>query len=180
MPQDRLEEFIVVHRKDFDDAIPSLKVWAEIDSHLDKVKPMRRRKAWMYTRIAAAVVFLLIAGGVIGNFITADKNQPVALSPELQEMEAFYSQQFQKKYAQLTSLYQDETIENDLSQVDVFLEELKQELATAPKGSEERIIENLIQSYQLKIQILDRVLERIQNDQTEEKIETDERKSISI
>ncbi len=180
MPQDHLEEFIIRHREDFDGAIPSLKVWAEIDNQLEKQVPFRRKKVWMYSRIAAAVVFLLIAGGVIGNFITADTNQPVALNPELQEMEAFYSQQFQKKYTQLTSLYHDESIENDLGQIDVFLEELKQELAKAPKGSEERIIENLIQSYQLKIQILDRILERIQNDQTEEKIKTDERKSISI
>ena len=178
MPRDQIEEFITQHREDFDDAIPSLKVWADIDSQLEKQKTFRRKNTWMYTRIAAAVVFLLISGGVVGSFISGASAETVALSPEIEEMEAFYSQQYQKKYAQLTSIPHDASILSDLGQVDVFLEELKQELAEAPKGSEERIIENLIKSYQLKIQILDRVLERIQNEETEEKTEKNE--SISI
>lgn len=179
MPYDQLEEFVNQHRNDFDDAIPSLKVWADIDNQLDKQqKSFKKRKLWIVSRVAAAVVFLLISGGVIGSFIGGNTNETAALSPEIQEMEAFYSQQFQKKYAQLTSMPHDASIVNDLGQVDVFLEELKEELAKAPKGSEERIIENLIESYQLKIQILDRVLERMQNDQTEEK--TQENESISI
>lgn len=180
MPQDRLENFIIQHREDFDDAIPSLKVWADIDSQLAKQKSSGRRKIWMYSRIAASVVFLLMIGGVVGSYLSTDHKEVAALNPELQEMEDFYSQQFQKKYAMLTSMPHAADIENDLGQVDVFLEELKQELAKAPKGAEERIIENLIKSYQLKIQILDLVLERMQNDQKEEKTETDERKNISI
>ena len=111
MPQDRLEDFIIQHRENFDDAIPSLKVWADIDSQLTKQKSSGRRKIWMYLRVAASVMFLLMTGGVVGNYLSTDHKEVAALNPELQEMEDFYSQQFQKKYAKLTSMPHDAAIE---------------------------------------------------------------------
>ena len=53
----------------------------------------------------------------------------------------------------------------DLEQLDLTMQELRQELLRAPKGQEEQIIENLIRSYQTKVQILERVLERVQSTQ---------------
>ncbi len=41
------------------------------------------------------------------------------------------------------------------------MEELRLELEVAPRGAEEQIVTNLIRSYQIKVKILERVLERI-------------------
>jgi hypothetical protein len=41
--------------------------------------------------------------------------------------------------------------------------ELREELLNAPEGKEEEIINNLIKTYQTKVSILERVLERVQS-----------------
>ena len=42
------------------------------------------------------------------------------------------------------------------------MEELKNELLNAPKGKEEELISNLIQGYQMKISILELVLQKLE------------------
>lgn len=177
MSQNHLEEFFKQNKEAFDSSIPSLKVWADIDNQLD-LKFKRQRPLWKYMRIAAAILVLVTVGGILTNFIQGTQQTENILSPEVAEIESFYQQQFQKKYTQFVNLPHEVDIDEDLDQIDVFMEEIKKELVNAPKGSEERIVQSLIKNYKLKIQLLDRVLGKIQHESLEEKIVKNEGVSI--
>lgn len=175
MQGDRLEQFIREHREEFDQSIPNLKIWAAIEGQLDQEQPpaaltgagsAKRIMFWKGLRVAAAVLAFMVFGGLIGSYITRAHLQmePAGLadiSPDYAELKEYYETQIQDKYQQLVSYEQAAVVEPDLDQLDDIMTELRQELVNAPKGSQEQIVENLIQSYQTKIEILTRVLERI-------------------
>ena len=164
--KDLLEQFILDNREQFDDATPGLKVWAGIDKAVNaRVQP--RLQVIRVLRAAAAVAILLTIGG-IGGYYFSRPAAPDAVAilqetdPEYFEMEQFYQDQINDKIQQLASYRRDNTVLTDLQDVDKAMEELKQELINAPKGKEQEIIANLIQSYQTKVAILEMVLERME------------------
>lgn len=171
MKHDNLEKYIIEERAAFDLENPPLKAWYGIEKQL-KADQRKGRIVKMrnYLSRAAVVLLLLVAGGVIGSLMTRQYNGGLAdtdtrmVAPELQEAEAFYQKEVQNKVQQLTAYSeQHEAVLKDLGEVDQFLRELKSELEQAPKGSEELIIQNIIRSYQAKLEILERVLYHIQN-----------------
>jgi hypothetical protein len=167
MRRDNLEHFILTNREAFDMETPSARVWAGIDRAIHP-RPARRIQIWRALRVAAAVVALLVCGASIGFFLSQSRgaNTDVlvqAIAPEFLEMEAFFKQQVEQKMRQLTNYKQKDAIISDLQQIDKTVEELKAELFKAPRGKEEDIIQNLIQNYQTKILILERILERTQS-----------------
>ncbi len=165
MKRDQLEQFISDHREAFDSELPSLKVWAEIDLRVNRRS--RRRALWHYAQIAAAIALLLTVGAIIGTRIPTT-SQPSAtailkeVAPEFLEMEQYYNQQIDTKIQQLANYEPGESVLYDLEQLDATMAELKAELAEAPKGQEAQIVANLIKTYQTKIAILERVLERLE------------------
>ena len=166
MKNDNLERFIRDHREEFDDAIPSLSVWAGIDRSLDRKQGLRYRLHLL--KVAASVTLLLVAGAMIGSYLTAWQAGLSAsakiedIAPEFVEMERYYQQQISEKVQTLAAYSEEPSVMRDLDQVDLVVEELKSELKNAPEGSEEQIIANLILSYQAKLEILERVLNRVQ------------------
>lgn len=165
MQRDYIEQFILDSRESFDDSTPGLQVWGEISQELDR-RQSRRLALWKIGRAAAAVVALLACGALIGIYLFGNQMQPTAslerIAPEYAEAEEYYQQQIDQKYRQLAAYHRDGIVEKDLAQLDEVMRELRQELLVAPKGKEEEIVEDLIQSYQAKVSILERVLERLQ------------------
>jgi hypothetical protein len=171
MQQNDLEKFILDNRDAFDDARPSLKLWAAIEKDLNEEKAPSRslRVSRPWYQVAAAVLILLTVGGAGGAYLNQQTQQPTAQSmidevaPEFEEMEQYYNQRIQENYARLTTYTQDPEIDADLQQLDNAMIELREDLANAPAGQEEMIVQQLIDSYRLKLQILERILERIEN-----------------
>ena len=60
------------------------------------------------------------------------------------------------------------------------MDELRLELEVAPRGAEEQIVTNLIRSYQIKVKILERVLERIGSDNPASQPEVKNKKSNEV
>jgi phosphoglycerate-specific signal transduction histidine kinase len=164
---DNLENFITQNRDAFDDSIPSLKVWAAIDRTANK-KHARRIRLWKQLQIAAAITVLLVSGGIVGSYLTqsGQGNSAMAIlqqaAPEYFEMEQYFKTQIDDRINQLVSYSPNDQVLQDLDQIDQAMLELKAELQDAPKGKEDEIIENLIQNYQMKVAILEKVLERMQ------------------
>ena len=107
--KDSLENFITQNRESFDREVPSLKVWAEIDKKMGtKSQETKPRSLWRHVWMAASILFLLTAGGLIGMQITkgisSDEMANKDILPkEYQEMESFYQGQVQEKVAQLAN-----------------------------------------------------------------------------
>ena len=169
MQRDFLEQFIDDNRDAFDHATPSLKVWSGVNRALDVRRPQAKRvMMWSKARIAAAVVALVAVGALFGSYLTRVNDQEAAataglVSPELMEAEQYYNGEVQKRYSQLANYQYDKSVDQDLQQIDQIMAELRADLAEVPKGMEEQIVSNLIKSYQTKIRILERVLDRTQS-----------------
>jgi predicted PurR-regulated permease PerM len=161
---DNLEKFILERRSEFDTGVPDLKVWSGVVRGLEK-RPLRRIVIMKRLRIAAAVALLLTAGGLIGAYLASHGQEVKSLadlSPEYAEMERYYNNQINQKLAQLASYRQDGYVRADLQELDTIYEELKQDLQNVPSGSEEQVIQAMINNYQTKVSILERVLEKVQ------------------
>lgn len=166
--RDNLENFINENREQFDDKVPSLKVWADIEKGLAPPKA-KRFSLFRIASVAASVIILLGVGAFFGrnysNTIAPTHEQIVNLgeiSPEYAERESKLKKEFNQKHARLVS-HKDYnlSVDDDLKDLDKTMAELRKELANVPKGSEEQIIEAIIRNYQSKIRILEIVLEKI-------------------
>lgn len=161
-----LEKYIKDHKDDFDKEVPDLKVWAEIDKNLSRKNKTKSVSFFRYNNIAAACL-LLLTGGIIGFYCSSntiqDKESITAqIDPEFREAEHFYRDQYNERVAQLASYKLEDEFSDDLRQFEEIMVDLKSELSNVPKGNRERLITTIISNYQNKIEILERVLERLQ------------------
>lgn len=169
---DRLEKFIRQNREQFDDKVPNLKVWTDIEKRLDPPQAKRISMKRILS-IAASVLILLSTGAFLGNYFTADGNNSIAEIeselkgyPEYGKKEKVFQQEIKNKKAQLASFNYDTAINDDLVDLDKTLAELKAELKDVPKGSEEQVLQAMLKNYETKVAILEIVLEKIALTQT--------------
>ncbi len=176
MERDPLEDFIRDNRDAFDTEYPGLGIWNQIERQLPaQPKGLQRRLQAPIWRVAAAVVLLLFAGGIIGRQLgmQAMEEQQAAviqqLAPDFPELERYYEQEIRQRYAQLTHYEATPNIEQDLQAIDREMDKLRKDLLAAPVEERAFIVENLINSYRLKLQILERILTRLRAAETQTK-----------
>lgn len=173
---DPLEEFIRDNRAAFDTEYPGLGLWHQIEAELPAGKASGRVRTMTVPlwRMAAAVVLLLVAGGIIGQQLngSSEEAQRMAvfqeIAPDYVELQEYYEQQIDEKYGRLANYNPDQkkVLEQDLADIDQVMLELRAELLDAPDEDRAEIVHNLIDTYQLKIEILERILTRISSDST--------------
>lgn len=171
MNRDPLEEFVHQNREDFDTEHPGLGVWSAIGKELDqqpRLRSIQSGRHFQYWRIAAAIALLLIAGGIGRELgVRAIQEQQTAMleqaAPDFDETEAFYQATIAQTKARLTGYEVDPVLESDLEQLDQAMAELREELADAPPAERRTIVENLINNYRLKLNLLERILQRLQD-----------------
>lgn len=181
---DQLEKYIRQHRAQFDEARPSAMLWDKIAAALDTPdetpaplqvvhKRNTLRLTWQqYASIAAIGLLLLAIGGALGSYWTERTmsiSAPMALSlgdinDEYAELEHHYQQQVRVHLTALEALdapHQD--LLQDIEELNAAFEELKQELGRSTTQTDEEIIHAMIENYQTRIEILERVRERLQS-----------------
>lgn len=181
--KDNLEKFILDNREGFDQDVPKSEIWERINQQVNPKPKNRRLMMWKAVGIAASMAILIGFGALIGVHYLAPQSANIAQSDstpsELVEMEEYYNTQINQKKARLASLNYDGNVSEDLQQLDEFLAELKIELEESPKGAEEQIVEAMINNYQIRIDILERILQHLEsNNQEPIKSEDDETTSI--
>lgn len=184
MKHDSLEQFIREHRTEFDAEHPPLHIWAGIERQLgtEKKPESAGHAARVFSisrfKMAAGIAALLVVGFMAGLGLAGRQQSSVMaeieqVNPDFREAEKYYNEQIDSKIAQLAS-YKTEAapVLEDLAQVDEIMQELRQELASAPAGAEEQIVSDLIVSYRTKLAILEKVLESISNKDAYQKSKT--------
>ena len=121
--------------------------------------------------MAAAASFLLV--GAVGYFLGKTDsarsvgNEQVALqkiSPEAPEAEQYYVRTISSKTAELEAHeYHNDQVDGDLAALDRAMAELKHELSNVPPGQREQVVNALIENYQIKLKILEKVLGHCEN-----------------
>lgn len=176
MNHDKLEQFILDSRADFDDLSPSPASWEKIKGN---IKPVRRIN-WTATmlRIAAAVVIFVASYIFIDyNFYSnadADLQAKATLEdaynniPVLQEANAYYSNHIRSMENELVSLAGPDSpitkdIKTEFEELDQVFTELKSDLND--DAANEEIIEAMIQNYRIKVQILEEILSQLKSEE---------------
>ena len=165
--KDGLEEFIEQQRELFDVKIPNEKIWENISK---QVNTHTLRTVWYRSnqfRSIAAGFTLLVIGGTLGFLLANKKESPLwnigmAAEPFI-DFEVVSQKSINKKLFQLRELNAEESIFSDLQQLDKSMEELKKELDRIPSGQEKIILEQLKRGYQTKIDILDKIIYRLES-----------------
>ena len=177
MKRDNLEQFIINNRAELDTAMPSLKIWAELDKKLPAQKEAQRISIRRFLSIAAAITLLIGFGIGIGFYLSPTQNEGITLkdiSPKYAETEQYYKEQVNENLAKLASYQATGTeIQKDLQELDAWMKALQKDLALVPKSKEEAVINEIIELYKTKIAILEKVLENIQSSNQKNNIQNE-------
>jgi len=171
----KLEKFIGDHRNEFDDAIPSTKVWENIEAGFTGKKKQKAILAPLYKwSIAAALlitagitVFILLNNKKTGIITTAGIHRDSAT--EVNTIATEYDAPQVNEFAKLVALKQEELkalapeqpelyqkFTTDINQLDSSYKSLKNQLGATP--NREMLIEAMIQNLQLQLNVLNQQL----------------------
>lgn len=170
-----LETFIQKNREAFDTALPSGTAWENIHASLPKQKAVLVQMDWRRSmmRIAASLA-LVVAGVGAGIWYERQDSIPSGMamsevSGEYAELEQYYQRGISAKQEKLATFTGNQPVEvgEDLEHLDKIMEELRRELADVPPGNREQVVRAMIENYRAKTAILQRVLERLEESNTE-------------
>ncbi len=158
----KLEDFIRQNRNAFEEEGPGPGVWAALEKELPvkrkgRVISMMARHWWK----AAILVALVANAGILLTFLQT-KKEAVVVIPEMQEMEQFYTTRIVQKLDELkrippAELGLDSATSKELQLRNDTYRMLEKELAANPGN--ERIRAAMIRYYQMKLELLEKILE---------------------
>lgn len=160
---DNLEQYINDHRDEFDREVPSDNVWKKIDCTLSKQPPQKSRLLNRKVLAAASVVLLVGLSFVAGIFSATKAANNV--SSEFAETESYYQRKIDSKKRAVAVHTTDSVWMDDIKQLELVMNELKQELDQNPGSSKGEILQAMIDNYNFRLEIMDRILEKT-NDKT--------------
>jgi hypothetical protein len=171
MKDDRLEKFVGQNKDAFDDLDAPPLLWPAIEKELQPAVPVRNFKVLSYAWKVAAAVLIFASAWYLNDYLDAKPervalkqqavpdNNPVLI--ELSDAEAYYTSQINSRQAELVRYTQEhpeilEELKKEFKELDQNKIELKLDLAES--NADEKVIEAIIQSYRIKLEILENVL----------------------
>ncbi len=172
-----LDEFIKKNLDHFNDEEPLQGHFERFDHKLENsvIRISDPYRIWMFTKIAAVIVlFFVISYSVLNqNGYLKNNLDRMRISnnyPELREVEKFYTYQFDDYYTQIKKLgfnndqNQKKQVLRELSDLDRQVQIMKQDLIQNP--DDERVMHAIINSYQVKLELMDMIITRTQASST--------------
>jgi hypothetical protein len=165
-----LENKITENRFLFDDMEPENGHYDRFRQKLGKIRPVRKFYIPYYLKVAVVLILVSFSSIFIYEMIISprfEKNRYSfgKLSPEYREVEDYFIHTINVKYNQLQKLdIDDKTQKNmiieELNEMDKIYQSLSKELQNDPNN--ERIINAMIQHYQLKLDILNEITNQLE------------------
>lgn len=177
--KDKLEEIIKSNRADFDTQVPRDGLWPEIEANLDQEKG-RNNFGWIWK--VAAVLFLASTVVLLFKKDLGQNQEPagngVALyegySEELVEVEHYYTKLIASKKEEIMLYGRENTqLLTDINSLDSMYIELKSNLQISQ--NDDRLISAMIRNLQLRVRILNKQIEILENIK---KVENNEKVNI--
>jgi hypothetical protein len=171
MKEDKLEQFIRDNTEEFNSLEPPVSAWETISKNLPAPKQTSVRRLWPIAWKVAAAVLIFASAWMLNDYTDQKKNSKadfssteVAASPvlsELSDAEAYYTSQISSKQAELAQYARQnpeiiEDLKQEFKEMDKSKAELKKDLAES--NADEKVIEAIILSYRVKLEILDQML----------------------
>ena len=159
---DKLKKYINAHQDEFDDQIPPQNMWNRIECRLGKVP---KKKNWTLPRklLAAASVLFLVGLGFVAGSLAVQKNNTSGISPEFAETASYYQRKIDAKKRAVAVHTTDSLWIEDIDHLELVMNELKEELKRNPQASKGEIIQAMIDNYNIRLAIMDKILEKTNN-----------------
>lgn len=163
---DKLEHFIVSHKSEFDNHEPPKDLWKKIEEDLPKQPKAKLFNIRTIMSIAAFGAVLFLAGIGVSSLMMDSRQQAMAdISPELvkefEEAEQYYERQVRVKLDGLENTEQKQDVLSDLNQLDQVYSELRDEMLEANGLNNEKVLRSMIDHQRTKLQVLEKVLDKI-------------------
>ena len=164
---DNFESFIQQHREEFEAPGPSPRVWDALEKDLkDGRKGMVVRLLHTNWFKAAVIAVLMVNAAALFYFTKHRQHQPelAVIAPEMQEAKAYYTTRINEKLELINAypvaaLGPDSSARRELELRNDTYKALERELQNNPGN--ERIRAALVRYYQLKLDLLDKILEEL-------------------
>lgn len=176
---DQLEKFIKNNRAEFDSSNPDPGLWNAIDDRLPR-KEAKRLTIWKLTSVAAVGLVLILSGVIVGMSMSDNNMESTAEYMEYREAQQYYNMQLQQRVSALSQYTYDPTIDDDLGELQEVYNELTTELEDGMEPNKNDIIQALIQNYQTRVNLLERVLERLEEGQIQYDLSNDKDETTKI
>ena len=129
--------------------------WEAVSGRLHPMK--KRNSLYLWRSIAASLLILLIASlGLLYQQMSHQENYPI----ELVEAQYYYQQQIDQMMTQVKGQAPQAEAFEDIARLDEAFEELKSDLKDDVQNEE--VVAAMIDNYRLKLKILERILEEIE------------------
>jgi hypothetical protein len=171
MPEKDLEDFIRQHRSEFESHGPAPDLWAKIEEQLTPVK----KKATVIQLIgrhwlkAAVVLVLVVNSFMLYQFLRMRQTPHLSnVAPEVQDAKAYYTSQIEQRLDAIKAyppsvLGLDSAARRELELRNDTYQALETALIQNPGN--ERIKAAMIRYYQLKLDLLDKILDELKEKQ---------------
>ncbi len=172
---DPLSQFIATHRDAFDDATPPPRFREADVPAAEGLRVSHRqgrgvRRTLLYVAAIAACLLLLFTAYNFGNRAgleagRADRiaQQVEKMNPEFAEAERFYQQRIQAEFTRVSQVNDDPQLRRDLEQLDATTAQLRIELLQVPASQRPLLVNQLIDTYRTKLDILLRIQQHFSN-----------------
>jgi hypothetical protein len=189
MKKDKLEQFISDNADDFNSLEPPVMAWDAIQNELPGAKKPVIRNIWPYAWKVAAAVLIFTSAWLLNDYMDQKKTPErhfakteTSPNPELNDLsdaEAYYATKISNKQAELAVYAKQhpeiiEDLKQEFREMDKNKAELKKDLAES--NADEKVIEAIIQSYRVKLEILDQMLSQLRSSNeagnTQKRVET--------
>ena len=159
-----IEKFIQENRSSFDDKMPDRSIWLGIEQKLDKEEHHKIFQLRWF-KVAASVILILCCGILIGLNINDTGNSGInyAANAELmkfKDAESYYDLQVSMRYNELKDTTAKANVDEDLKQLDLIYQQLKDEMIRSNYTNTEILIDAMIKNHKTKIEILENILNK--------------------
>lgn len=166
---DNFESFIRQHREEFEEHGPSPRVWDALEQELTGKRKGKVVSLLQKNWFKAAVIAVLLANAAALFYFTKHRQRQqqelAVIAPDIQEAGVYYTTRINEKLQQIdaypdAALGLDSTARKELALRNDTYKALERELKNNPGN--ERIRAAMVRYYQLKLDLLDKILEELQ------------------
>ena len=176
---DNLEKYIKANRDQFDDRHPDPSLWDQIAGRLPHTRDDHRRVAmWKWMSAAAVTLALVMCGVVAGMYMGGNRGLNDPAYAEFMQAQQYYNVEYNKKKTELSQYTYDPVLEKDLEELDKMYDELSKEFLNTKEPDKTELVNAMIQIYKTRIDLLERVLNKIQQNNNEQIHHEDEKIKI--
>lgn len=177
--RDNIEEIILNNLKELNDSEPLDGHFERFQAKLNKQNKKRKFNFSIVWKVAAAVVFVLLAVNQANIYFSPEKQNDelaanstefslASVSPEYKEVEFYYTNAISVGLNQWNNLKTDgfiseteqETMNAELADFEVRFKTLQTDLAANP--NDERVINAMLEYYQAKLEIINMIVNKLQ------------------